>query len=467
MKKLFRFAVVFVFILSGSFTFADAPVVTGPLLDWGPAIAYNPVRREYLVVWSELTLTPPFFGPLKGRRVRYDGSYIGPPFTILDDGGVRPSIAYDPDKDEYCVAAEAWLKVEVRFIKGSTVRPFMSRSNSIFPKVVYNTLAKRHLITYVAVQENPSGSGQCDRALMAEDLGNWPFSIPELVEELPSGPCTEGLLYAIDYAPVVSAKFPKGRFLIAIGNPEFLKMLDEKGKPAAMTLNPNTGDSYDTVPFQNSKVGDPHGLHLAFGYRNGNPVFFMVWGDLALSFGSGGNYWGSGIMGGIVPADVDFYLTTQAVYNETLPISYVLEHYNLPATADQWRPQVAYNQATDKFVVVWRETPTDNAGNVVTVNHIRSNSLDGNSPFYPPPDNTVLSMDLETADPTGPVVAASTVYPQVLVVWEDQRNTATTNWDIFGTFMHPTTRVLSSDFEPFAGFLPSILLLLNEEDKKD
>jgi hypothetical protein len=85
-------------------TDGDATVDAGQ-----PDIAYNSVRDEYLVVWTN---SAPGDSEIWGRRLRSDGSPIGDPFQISGLTGSTgpgfdayfPAVAYDPERDRYGVA---------------------------------------------------------------------------------------------------------------------------------------------------------------------------------------------------------------------------------------------------------------------------------------------------------------------------------------------------------------------------
>ena len=67
------------------------------------AIAYNPQRQEYLVVWYN---DRPGNDDIRARRVARDGTPVGPAFYIsIGPGAERryPDVAYNPQRNEYLV----------------------------------------------------------------------------------------------------------------------------------------------------------------------------------------------------------------------------------------------------------------------------------------------------------------------------------------------------------------------------
>lgn len=67
-----------------------------------PAVALDPVRGQFLVVWTE---QGHIADRIRGRRVASDGNPVGPAFTLADTGGdqLRPSVVFDPNGDRFLV----------------------------------------------------------------------------------------------------------------------------------------------------------------------------------------------------------------------------------------------------------------------------------------------------------------------------------------------------------------------------
>lgn len=72
-----------------------------------PAVAYNPSREEYLVVWSDGT------SGLRGQRVLSDGVLAGSCFTIstpLNNDPHSPALLYAPERDLFLLAWRGCLQ---------------------------------------------------------------------------------------------------------------------------------------------------------------------------------------------------------------------------------------------------------------------------------------------------------------------------------------------------------------------
>ncbi len=93
--------------LDGERIITDIPVHVTSHDQSGPAIAYNEVGNEYLVVWGDLTRGG-WESYIRGRRISALGEPLGAPLTI--GGGstwqINPSIAYNSRDNEYLVVWE-------------------------------------------------------------------------------------------------------------------------------------------------------------------------------------------------------------------------------------------------------------------------------------------------------------------------------------------------------------------------
>jgi len=74
-----------------------------------PSIAYNPDRQEYLVVWYN---ERPVYPDIKAQRVGVDGQLVGGPCYIAGGEGAKrryPDVVYNPTHQEYLVVWEELL----------------------------------------------------------------------------------------------------------------------------------------------------------------------------------------------------------------------------------------------------------------------------------------------------------------------------------------------------------------------
>ena len=214
-------------------------------------------------------------------------------------------------------------------------------------------------------------------------------------------------------------------------------MLDSDGKAMLTLTDTQSGQLYYSIPFQQSKIGSPEGWNLAFGYWDDKPVFLLVWADKDNNMTWQGLQW-TGIWCGIVDAGKIDYLTTDGVSTETFPVSKIWSHWAYSTYAETWNPVVEYNSFANKFMVAWRETPGPDSQNDTQVNHIRANSMGSGGFNGSVPDNVILSSVTGNEDPYNPAIAVSSKEPNALVVWEDQRNFNTHDFDIYGNILNTT-----------------------------
>ena len=269
------------FILFAGSGQADSLVRGGQWADAAPKVAYNSVNEEYLVVWNEFLTVPPFYGPVMGRILDKNGQKISPSFQIFESG-VKPSVVYDPDRNEYCVVCESNFTTYVQFItdRGLPADGGFFKSNSTFPRVLYNTLAQNFLLVFIVIQENPAGSGNCDRALVAVSFDRDQFSSEHQILNLSNSACTDGEYFAVAFAPVDSPLTPNGRYLVGVDNVNLpLYMLNKDGE--RVQVKDGTGGVGYQIDFDSEAIS-PVNMDISFGYRNNNPqdpVFLVVWGE--------------------------------------------------------------------------------------------------------------------------------------------------------------------------------------------
>jgi alpha-tubulin suppressor-like RCC1 family protein len=433
-------------MLAAATVSADERIRGGQWADAAPAVAYNTANEEYLVVWNEFMTVWPFYGPVMGRILGKNGQKLTPSFPIFASG-VKPTVVYDPDRNENCVACESNLTTNIRFLsdRGMRTGVDISKPSSTFPRVLYNTLARDFLLVAISIQENPAGSGNCDHSLVAQPFDRNGLGTEQTVRPLYNSACTDGEYFAVAFAPIDTPLTPYGRYLVGVENVNYpLYMLNRNGTPVVVKTVP-AGDSH-AIDFDSEAV-IPVNMDIAFGFRNNDPqdpVFLVVWGESG-DRSYDGFQW-TGIYGGVVEADLDDY--GGEVNNFTFPISLQWSHLAQRTYAETWNPKAAYNPAAGRFLVTWRETPgpAPDPRDLALYNHIRANTIRQDLGPYAPDQNFLLSTDIEAVDPGLPALAAGGPYP--LSVWQDNRNNATAMSDIYGTMIdasHKTTVAMGGD----------------------
>jgi hypothetical protein len=132
-----------------------------------PAVAYNPVQDEYLVVYTKWYTGTTFTSDILAKRVSWNGGWISSeiPISQAVDEQVTPAVTYNSTDDEYLVVyTNQWIggpyDIYARRVRGSdgvllTSSAVASGSGTdrVLPSVAYSTAAYGgnggYLITYV------------------------------------------------------------------------------------------------------------------------------------------------------------------------------------------------------------------------------------------------------------------------------------------------------------------------------
>ncbi|MFB0536885.1 MAG: hypothetical protein ACETWR_18125 [Anaerolineae bacterium] len=158
---------------------ADGPLIGEEFLiaraanfeNWPPAVAYNPVSDEYLVVWYQ-DRGEPGESNIYGQRVSADGNLVGGVFTINDEGTpqVRPAVMANGATGEYLVVwslggPELGGNLYSQRLKGSGEKIggslYIGRGDK--PAVTYNNVTGEYLVVRAdgfaqAARVQPDGS---------------------------------------------------------------------------------------------------------------------------------------------------------------------------------------------------------------------------------------------------------------------------------------------------------------------
>jgi len=131
-----------------------------------PDVAYNPVRDEYLVVYTYQVNTSDY--DIYARRVKWDGSWMSAEISVNLDAAKQwyPAVAYNSQNDEYLVVYENYWSGSLRDIAAQRVasdgvllswRNIATAPNTVrrLPDVAYNATRNEYLIAYT-YQYNPT-----------------------------------------------------------------------------------------------------------------------------------------------------------------------------------------------------------------------------------------------------------------------------------------------------------------------
>jgi hypothetical protein len=148
--------------ISGSGKLLSSFIVAhdGNKWNWLPAVAYSPVQDEYLVAYAYNQSSSNF--DIWARRVKWDGSSMSPQFaiTLAPERQWYPAVAYNSVNDEYLVVYENYWASDMRDIAAQRVRAsdgvllswrnIASAPGTVrrLPAVAYNASRNEYCIAY-------------------------------------------------------------------------------------------------------------------------------------------------------------------------------------------------------------------------------------------------------------------------------------------------------------------------------
>jgi hypothetical protein len=460
---------------------ADFLIRQSPQQDWQPSMAYNADDHEYLVVWSEgmSYVGGSWINGVKAQRIGEDGSILGSPFVIFQYG-VNPVVAYNANAREYLVGFNpggGFVGQRVSRTGAAIGDPTTLMNGVSDGRLLYNSITDQYLFVGARLAENPVGSGYYDIQVSTCNISatGQQLTSPAVIVNRAHGYNPPEPAFGVAYAPVQSSETPYGRYLLAIGRGMVVYMLNSVGAIIDIVSDPDhPGTFHKELPFRAGPVtAGEFAVDVAYGEESGygmtGPAFLIVWADQNNTWN--GRSW-NGVWGGFVSATTISYLTTDVI-DDAFPISGQADHYAQSQYIETWKPKACYNPSSEKFFVVWRETPNNNPLNSVYVNHIRGSYVFERIPA----SNVVISDITGTEDPQRPAVAASTTSEYSLVAWQDSRNLGSVNLDVYGSVqkvaeaVHPPPSayqtVVTNTFDSGPGSLRQAILNANALSGKD
>lgn len=316
------------------------PISTAPYAQESPSVAYNSADNEYLVVWTDRRYTSPADADIYGRRVSDTGELLGSPFPIYDS---------------------------------------LSPSTQRNPKVAYNSADNEYLVVW-------------------EDGRNPIFSGMDIYGRRVS---STGALLGSDF-PVVTASGKQERPALAY-NPvanEYLVVWG--GKDVYGQRVSNTGALEGSQIPISTAVNDQREPDIVY-----NPLddeYLVVWEDWR-----------------------DFDTTGLNIYGQRVTGLGELEGDNFPISANSAGGQVpaaAYSSAAREYLVIWRDSRNlDTSGPDIYGQGLSSDGeLRGDS----------FAICTAAGDQWQPALAYNSRTNEYLAAWRDDRHAATSSGDIYG-----------------------------------
>lgn len=379
-----------------------------------PAVAYNPVADEYLVVWQDSRHATTHGWDIYGRRLAPDGSPLGKEFRVTRSPSYErlPAVAYNQVDDEYLVV---WVDSRNHpsrglDLYGRRLATDGSRLGGVFrvsgtgatanewaPDVVHNPIDNQYLVVWEDFRSEATlGMDVYARRLTAAGsrLGaDLRLSGPGGLED--------------EWTPDVAHNPATNRYLAVWGTDLDSESATEQIHGQHLTAGGALLGSVFRVDHGSLGVTSS-GLPALAYVPSGNYQFLVVWEGWD---GAAANRWsiyGSRVsgLGGAV--------------GEDFPISG-------PGTPGaEWAPALAYDPAARQLLVVWQDDRWGATRGDQIVGRRLSELGVPTGPAF------LIGGSATSADDEFPVVAANPTHGQYLVVWQDARSLASRGWDIHG-----------------------------------
>ncbi|MBS1253631.1 MAG: hypothetical protein MAG451_02684 [Anaerolineales bacterium] len=318
---------------NGTFIGDAFPVVQQPMNQSFPHVAYNPIRNEFLVVWSDQRDVRTAGSDVYARRVGADGALVGAeiPIATAFRPQLYPRVAYNPDADEYLIV---WQDSRQSFVTSSDIygqridgdgslldANFVISDNAAAqnqPDVAYSSATQHYLVAWDD-ERNSDGTGVDIYAQLVAGTG-----------------ILNGGDFALSTVPLNQGNVNIGynthqdEFLVAWEDFRDLSVtnIDIYGQ----AVNANGALRGDNIPLStgNNAEREPH---VAFDSSlNG---YLLVWRDDRNEAGTGGDIFGRALDGAGAQVGGEFEVAVEI--------------------GTQRRAQVAYDAVAGEFLVTWED----------------------------------------------------------------------------------------------------------------
>ena len=359
-----------------------------------PAMAYNSMDEEYLVVWHDQR-----DGDLNiyGQRVDLDGSVLGPNFAICNKANTQllPDVAYNLDTNQYLVVWED--RRSDADIYGQRVDADGSLEGDELPiagvgatarrrpKVTFNAISGEYLVVYVYATDNGNIRGRRVPATGGPITGEF---------DIATGTTEQ------NYPDVASRNHEQaGGGYLVVWRDTADAQRDIRGQRLTQT-----GALLDTpldICVEASSQWSP-----GVAYHPDNDRYLVVWPDDRDDATQGRNIYGRQVGGGGALYDA-FAIST--------------------AEDDQAPVAVTYASGPASYVVAWEDTRNGNAD-------LYGQRIGGTGALEATQADTNTLLFTGTGEQASPALAWSGEETQGLLAWEDGRNGA--SYHIYGLQMN-------------------------------
>jgi hypothetical protein len=391
-----------------NFRISGAPTTAS---DETPAVVWNPIAREYLVVWEDWRDLSSRGSDIYGQRVSAGGSLLGPNFRISGgaaDGSDRdPAVVWNQTANEYLVVWDDGRDLYVRgsdiygqrVDAGGTLLGFNLRicgaaayGYEDAPAVAWNETANEYLVVWQDERNKGNRGPDIYAQRVAADGKLMGFN------RRISGAAGTGY----DEAPAVAWNQATNQYLVvwqdarnfaARGSDIYAQRVAADGKLVGFNRR-----------ISGRAATDSEVRPEVVWNRTANQ-YFVVWQD-----------WRTG--------DSDIY--GQRVGAGGGLVGFNRRISGAATTSDNYRPTLAWNETANQYLVVWSDFR--NSGTRGADIYGQRVDPDGALVGF----NFRISGAAATDDDYEPAVAWNRTADQYLVVWTDERSYPTRNADIYG-----------------------------------
>ncbi|MFQ6058523.1 MAG: hypothetical protein ACE5MB_06575, partial [Anaerolineae bacterium] len=384
--------------LPGQLIGPNFPISTAEGWQGPPAMAYNSLADEYLVVWEDRRAGNP---DIYGQRVSGSGALIGDNFPICTEGSwqMTPAVAYSSLADEYLVVWSDW-RTSGPDIYGQRISSSGALLGDAFPisraaneqrspAVAYNNLADEYLVVW-----------QDHRSFSAADFEIYQAPSEVYGQRVSSSGALLGGDFVLSAAPgwlgtpVIAYGRSANGYLVAWASGEGIM-----GQRVASN-GELQGDNFAIAVAAQGSQWSP-----SLAYNGTDDEYLAVWKDYRNNQNNVSN--------------ADIY--GQRVSSEGALLG---SEFLITPAGDQGHPAVAYNALANEYLVVWTEGR--NAGTAGLDIYGQRVSRDGSL------IDSDFAISTAGADQRIPAVAYNGAANQYLVTWQDFRNEALSGRDLYG-----------------------------------
>ncbi len=385
----------------------DLPLATATQSENRPAIAYNSLANEYLVVYERSASASNT--DIYGQRVSVTGALVGSVITIANSGNNerRPRLAYNPSSNNYLVVWEydasgttgTNFDLRVRTVNstgsslGSPVTVASSTRQDQAPEIVFGTTNQQYLVTY---ETDGNGDGKTDLGVLRlESTGALRDAIYIAIKP--------GLVYVHLTNPHLAYNSNLNEFMMVFeldvaGNGSNIEIWETRTKP---DLTPVVVGEFYIPALDGARDTNPF-----LAYASASNEYLLMWQTDAVGDGADIDVAVRRISATGAQGSIPLYLAAQAV--------------------SERNPRAVYNRNLDDFVATWEVGGTSPKIGARRV-HITS-SLISMQP--------TVDVSAGTASRLRPDVGTSTQANTFLAVWEEDAGSGNFNVRsrLLGTF---------------------------------